>query len=147
MKTTKVINMLGCAQVSSHRKKNQVNLESTKTNPSLAFYNSHDQSKATAAASISMLDAKYNNNAMKLNKQEKVSLVRFLEAPAETIGFDNLNNWQRAIVLFNQQFINMNIDWTKFTMRHKKRNANKWKFNKFKFALPIDMPMPDYSQL
>ena len=146
MTKTTEINVLGSAQVSTHRKKYQVTLESTKDNPSISIYDYHDHNKATNSASISMLDAKYNGSN-KMNREQMISLVRFLESKSGVTGFKNMTNWQRAIVLFNQRFISMEHNWEKFTTNVKRHNKNKWKYNKFKFALPIDLPMPDYSSL
>ena len=146
MSKTQEINVLGNCQARSHRKKYQVALESDKLNPSFVVYDCNDHNKATTATKVSMLDARYNSSG-KMNTEQRRGLVKWLNSACDVTGFRHMTNWQRAIVTFNQNAIKMTHDWEKFTSGVKRYNKNKWKFNKFKFALPIDMPMPDYSQL
>lgn len=142
---TKEINVLGCGQQRSHRKKYQIALEANKNNPSFVIYNHRDRSKANRASSVSLVNGTYNG-VNKLNREQLYSLVRFLEANCKATGFRHLTNWQRAIIMFNESVINIGRNWERFSTRVKRTNRNKWKSNKYKFALPIDMPMPNYME-
>ena len=146
MTTSPEIIVLGSVQERTHRKKYQVALETDKLNPSFVIYDCNDHNKSKSESTVSLLDAKYTSDN-KMFKDQIIGLVKFLQSTCKTTGFKHMTNWQRAIVTFNQHAIKMEHDWEKFTKNVKKYNKTKWKFNKFKFALPIDMVMPDYSQL
>lgn len=143
MSKTKEINVLGCGQQRTHRKKYQIALEADKNNPSFVIYNHRDRSKATRASRVSLLDGTYTG-MNKLNREQLYSLVRFLESDCKATGFRHLTNWQRALIMFNESVINLGRNWERFTKRVKRNNREKWKSNKYKFALPIDLKMPDY---
>lgn len=112
-------------------------------------YNNDNARKADKVIRIKFRSPEYvyhkNSDGKKdwnLNLKEKKTLIKLLQTPSK---FDNLSNWQYAILQFNLEAFDISYkDCLKLTMeKQSKMDEN----NPRKYYLPIDLPMPDYTKL
>lgn len=112
-------------------------------------YNNDNARKADKVIRIKFRTPEYvyhkNKDGKKdwsLNSKEKKALIRLLQKPSK---FNNLSNWQYAILQFNLEAFDISFDdcLNLTTEEQSKMDKN----NPKKYYLPIDLPMPDYNQL
>ena len=112
-------------------------------------YNNDNAKKADKVIRIKFRSAEYvyhkNSDGKKdwnLNSKEKKTLIKLLQTPSK---FDNLSNWQYAILQFNLEAFDISYkDCLKLTMEEQSKMDEN---NPRKYYLPIDLPMPDYTKL
>lgn len=112
-------------------------------------YNNDNARKADKVIRIKFRSAEYvyhkNSDGKKdwnLNSKEKKTLIKLLQTPSK---FDNLSNWQYAILQFNLEAFDISYkDCLKLTMEEQSKMDEN---NPRKYYLPIDLAMPDYTKL
>ena len=122
--------------------------------PYFKFYNGDDVHRGVEVARISYERAEYvethssgGHPLFRLSHKQKKALVKFFNEP-----FDNdptITNWQYAIIQHNNEKCrkgavsgrSLHIDFRKLTRAVKDADPE------LKFALPIDLPMPNYMAL
>lgn len=143
---------LGDAQYKKKGKKWEIYIDSHQTKlgePYFKYYDSYSYLTAEHVARISFLEPRYIIHhsyppPFELDRIQKLALLKFLTAPAPDV-YRGLSNWQRGIIIFNNQNVSSSYDgWSKLTTE----KMNNMKLTgRMRFALPIDLPMPDYMQL
>ena len=140
--------LLGQAQQKEKGKKWEVSLDSNQTRlgePYFKFYNAFTYRKATKVARISFLEPRYVIHRgypfhFKLDAVQKQALMKFLTAPAKGLFPDSFTNWQAALVTYNVQNIDYQFrQWYDFDANELRKARGR-----MRFALPIDLPMPNY---
>lgn len=112
-------------------------------------YNNDNARKAEKVIRIKFRAPEYvfhkNNDGKKdwiLNSKEKKKLINLLQKPSK---FNNLTNWQYAILQFNLEAFDINVDDCLTLTIEKQEQMDK--NNPQKYYLPIDLEMPDYTDL
>ena len=115
--------------------------------PYFKYYNSSSPKTATGVARISFLAPRYIIHSgyplcFKLTREHKEALLRFLHEEPIRTRFAGMTNWQLAITFYNEEnYSELGIDWDTFT---KEEQATYGKNSLARFALPVDLPMPNY---
>ena len=122
------------------------------TNPYFRFYSEIERRNDIPCACISFLTSRYINNpfvndSFKLSPELKQALVDFLTAPYDEIY--NCTRWEYMLAKYNWEnivIVNWHIcDWLQLTSEKKKKIKNVP--SRMQYALPCDLPMPNYLQL
>lgn len=127
--------------------------------PYFKAYNSYQYTKATSVARISMEMPTYivhKNSDGKtnwvLNNKERQHLMLALQDNSRllVVGFGRINVWQALILFYNSEKIGLPHE---LTMRLTRKNRVDFLseygkvYDNLRFALPIDLPTPDYTKL
>jgi len=123
-----------------------------KGEPYFKFYDAGSYKKAGHVARISFLEPRYIDHkgyprSFRLNREQKGALMEFLAAPANVEGYRDMTNWQRAIILYNLENIDLESDWREFVSKSREDIIKSGRRKKMEFALPVDLAMPDYAKL
>lgn len=124
--------------------------------PYFRFYSTPQYSKNAPAARISFIEARYiihpkaDNKHFNLDPKQKKALMKFMNSKSTKNGYEGYTNWQTAIMKFNDEAVQDKpgyLKWQQCTRAFMEANKRLFSRGQLKNALPIDLPMPDYTQL
>lgn len=127
-----------------------------RSDPYFMFYDAPTFQRNAPCARIAFREPRYivrpdnSNKHFNLSSIEKKALVRFMNSPSDDGRYEGLTNWEMSIMLYNREAVQdklSNLKRSQCTRAFMEANKCMFSRGQLRNFLPIDLPMPDYTQL